>query len=135
MYIDERTYTDFFGTERKEKFYFNLTEAEVAELELTTDGGLQDRLQTIVDSKNQAEIVRQFKKIILLAYGEKSPDGRFFDKSDEISNRYSHTQAYSDLFMELSTNADKAAEFINKIMPESLRGAGEDNVVPMNPNA
>jgi len=135
MYIDERTYTDFFGTERKEKFYFNLTEAEVAELELTTDGGLQDRLQTIVDSKNQAEIVRQFKKIILLAYGEKSPDGRFFDKSDEISNRYSHTQAYSDLFMELSTNADKAAEFINKIMPESLRGAGEGKVAPMNPNA
>lgn len=135
MYIDERTYTDFFGTERKEKFYFNLTEAEVAELELTTEGGLQDRLQTIVDSKNQAEIVKQFKQIILLAYGEKSADGRYFDKSEEIANRYSHTQAYSDLFMELSTNAEKAAEFVNMIMPEKLRDASAaGNIVAM-PNA
>lgn len=121
MYIKKMTYKDFNGVERTETFCFNLTKAEIAELELTTDGGVQDRLQAIVDSKNQAEIVRQFKKIILLAYGEKSADGRFFEKSEEISRRFACTQAYSDLFMELSTNTESATEFVNQIIPDDLK--------------
>lgn len=120
MYIKKMTYTDFLGVERTEEFCFNLTKAEIAELELTTDGGLEKQLQKIVDSKQQAEIVRQFKKIILAAYGEISPDGRYFEKSPEKSARFASTQAYSDLFMELSTNAEAATEFVNKIIPTDL---------------
>lgn len=126
MYIKKMTYTDFNGIERTETFCFNLTKAEIAELELTTDGGLQGRLQSIIDSKNQAEIVRQFKKIILLAYGEKSDDGRFFVKNDELRSRFESTQAYSDLFMELSTNTDAATEFVNKIIPQDLLDAANN---------
>lgn len=126
MYTKKMTYTDFNGVERTETFCFNLTKAEIAEMELTTDGGLQDRLQGIIDSKNQAEIVRQFKKIILLAYGEKSADGRFFEKSEEISKRFASTQAYSDLFMELSTNTDEATTFVNQIIPKDLLEASSN---------
>lgn len=126
MYTKKMTYTDFNGVERTETFCFNLTKAEIAEMELTTDGGLQDRLQGIIDSKNQAEIVRQFKKIILLAYGEKSADGRFFEKSEEISKRFASTQAYSDLFMELSTNTDEATAFVNQIIPKDLLEASSN---------
>lgn len=126
MYTKKMTYTDFNGVERTETFCFNLTKAEIAEMELTTDGGLQDRLQGIIDSKNQAEIVRQFKKIILLAYGEKSADGRFFEKSEEISKRFASTQAYSDLFMELSTNTDEATAFVNQIIPKDLLEASNN---------
>lgn len=120
MYIKKMTYTDFLGVERTEEFCFNLTKAEIAELELTTDGGLEKQLQKIVDSKQQAEIVRQFKKIILAAYGEISPDGRYFEKSKEKADRFASTQAYSDLFMELSTNAEAATEFVNRIIPTDL---------------
>lgn len=126
MYTKKMTYTDFNGVERTETFCFNLTKAEIAEMDLTTDGGLQDRLQGIIDSKNQAEIVRQFKKIILLAYGEKSADGRFFEKSEEISKRFASTQAYSDLFMELSTNTDEATAFVNQIIPKDLLEASSN---------
>lgn len=124
MFCKSMTYTDFNGIERTENFYFNLTKAELAELELTTEGGMKNRLTAIIDSKDQAEIVRNFKKIILLAYGEKSDDGRFFEKSDAIRNRFACTQAYSDLFMELSTNAEAASEFINLTIPPDLRESG-----------
>lgn len=34
------TTVDFGGTERTEDYYFNLTRAEIMEMELTTEGGL-----------------------------------------------------------------------------------------------
>lgn len=126
MYVEKMTYKDFDDIERTETFYFNLTEAEIAELELTTEGGLQTRLQSIIDSKNQAEIVRQFKKIVLMAYGEKSDDGRFFMKTPEITARFACTQAYSDLFMKLATDADAASKFVNSIIPPRLREAAQN---------
>lgn len=132
MYTDKRTYADFDGVTRTETFYFNLTEAELAELELTTDGGIKNRLEKIVEAKDNAEIARQFKKIILAAYGEKSPDGKHFFKSPEISARYTATQAYSDFFMALVTNDALAAEFVNKIIPETMR---KNNVTVLPGNA
>lgn len=112
------TYVDFNGTERTEDFYFNLSKAELMELELTTEGGLLERLQKIVDAKDAPEIVKQFKKIILMAYGKKSDDGKRFEKSEKLSEEFAQTQAYSDLFMLLATNAEEAAKFVNAIVPQ-----------------
>ena len=111
------TYTNYTGEEITEDFYFNLTKAEVMEMELTTEGGLAEKIKRIVAAKNVAEIISIFKEIILKAYGQKSPDGKRFIKNDELREEFSQTEAYSDLFMELSTNADKAAEFIKGITP------------------
>ena len=110
------TYVDFNGTERTEDFYFNLSKAELMELELTTEGGLLERLQKIVDAKDAPEIVKQFKKIILMAYGKKSDDGKRFEKSEKLSEEFAQTQAYSDLFILLATNAEEAAKFVNAIV-------------------
>ena len=112
------TYTDYNGMERTEDFYFNLTKAEVVERQYSIGGGLKERLESIVNTKDQPSIIREFKKLILAAYGEKSPDGRQFMKSEEISKRFECTEAYSILFMELATDADKAAEFVNGIIPK-----------------
>ena len=112
------TYVDFNGTERTEDFYFNLSKAELMELELTTEGGLLERLQKIVDAKDAPEIVKQFKKIILMAYGKKSDDGKRFEKSEKLSEEFAQTQAYSDLFILLATNAEEAAKFVNAIVPQ-----------------
>lgn len=117
------TYTDFNDQSRTEDFYFNLTEAELAELELTAEGnkGLQANLQAIMDSNDNAQIVAKFKEIILMAYGEKSDDGRRFIKSEEIKTAFTQTNAYSQLFVELATDPKAADAFIRGIVPQNLK--------------
>lgn len=111
------TYTDYNGTERTEDFYFNLSKAEITEMEMSIDGGMVEMINKIVAAKSAPEIIAVFKKLILQAYGEKSPDGKRFIKSEELSTAFSQTEAYSNLFMELSTNDVEAANFVNGIMP------------------
>ena len=111
------TYTDFDGNERSEDFYFNLSKAEIMEMELGVSGGMSQMLNKIVAAQDSERIIKIFKEIILKAYGEKSPDGRRFIKSEELSTAFSQTEAYSQLFMELATNADAASKFVNGIVP------------------
>ena len=120
MFKKTITYTDFDGNERTEDFYFNLTKAEVTEMELSAKGGLVKQLQKIVAEQDSKRIVEIFKDLILKAYGEKSPDGRRFVKNDEIRDSFSQSGAYSDLFMELATDAELASTFINGIVPSNL---------------
>jgi hypothetical protein len=111
------TYTDYNQAERTEDFYFNLTKAEVMEMEMSTSGGLAEMIKKIVAAKDAPAIIKVFKDLILKAYGEKSPDGKRFIKSEEITTAFAQTEAYSQLFMELATDPDKAAEFVNGIIP------------------
>lgn len=114
------TYVDYNGVERTEDFYFNLTKAEVAEMELSVEGGFSKMLEEIVASKDNVRIVSLFKQMVLKAYGEKSADGRRFVKSEEIAQAFAQTEAYSEIFMELALNTDAAAAFVNGIMPANL---------------
>jgi hypothetical protein len=111
------TYTDFDGNERNETFYFNLTQAEVAEMELSTKGGLAAKINEIIASEDNETIIALFKDIVGKAYGEKSADGKYFVKSKELRDAFMSTQAYSDLFMELATDSEAATAFINGIVP------------------
>lgn len=113
-------YTDYNGTTRKEDFYFNLTQAEVTELEVSVEGGLVEMINRIVAAQNGKVIIETFKDIILRAYGEKSPDGRRFIKNQEVRDAFAQTEAYSNLFMELATNAKAASEFVNGIVPPKM---------------
>lgn len=112
------TYTDYNGVERTEDHYFNLSQAELMEMELSTAGGLAERINKIVAAQDAPEIVKVFKDLVLKAYGQKSADGRRFIKSEELSNEFAQTEAYSQLFMELATDADAAAKFVNGIVPQ-----------------
>lgn len=114
------TYVDYNGVERTEDFYFNLSKAEVAEMELSVQGGFSKMLEEIIASKDNVQIVNLFKQMVLKSYGEKSPDGRRFIKSEEIAQAFAQTEAYSEIFMELALNEDKAAEFVNGILPANL---------------
>lgn len=113
-------YTDYNGVQRKEDFYFNLTEAEVMEMEMGTSGGLSVMINKIVAAQDTPAIVKVFKELILKAYGEKSPDGKRFVKSEEISTAFSQTEAYSKLYMKLATDADAAARFVNGATPGDM---------------
>ena len=111
------TYTNYNGIEVTEDFYFNLTKAEIMEMEMSTSGGMAEMINKIVASQDAPAIIKIFKELILKAYGEKSADGKHFVKSEEISVAFSQTEAYSQLFMELATDADAAAKFVNGIVP------------------
>lgn len=111
------TYTDYNGVERTEDFYFNFSKAEVSEMEYGIEGGMSEMLKKIVATDDRPQLVAIFKKLVLQAYGEKSADGKRFIKSEELSTAFSQTEAYSDLYMELATNADEAAKFFKGIMP------------------
>ena len=118
-------YVDYDCNDRAEDFYFNLNKAEIVELELGTTGGLTKTLEKIVQEKDNKRIVEYFKAIILKAYGEKSADGRRFIKSQELRDSFEQTEAYSELFMELSSNAKAAADFISGIVPKEAADAAK----------
>lgn len=111
------SYTDFNGSAITEDFYFNLTKAELIELEVSKEGGLAKVLEEIVAANDGQKIIDAFKTIIMFAVGRKSEDGKRFIKSREIREEFEQTNAYSELFMELATNAEAAADFVNSIVP------------------
>lgn len=120
MYKKTIKYTDYDGNEREEDFYFNLNKAEIVEMQLSEEGGLQEYIRKIIAAKDTKQLVSLFKNLVLKAYGEKSPDGRRFVKSDEISTAFSQTEAYSQFFMDLALNSEAATEFVNGIIPLDL---------------
>ena len=114
-------YKDYNGVDRVENFYFNLNKAELMKMELGVTGGFRQLIETIMNKQDIPKIMDAFEQIILSAYGEKSPDGRMFRKSKELSEAFAQTEAYSNLYMELLSDGKKAAEFINALLPEEFR--------------
>ena len=128
------SYTDYNGTKREEDFYFNLSKAEIMEMEMSTTGGLTEMIQRIIETQDAPSIIKVFKDIIMKAYGEKSPDGKRFIKSQELSEAFSQTEAYSELFMELASDSDAASKFVNGIIPADMVQAVEKQQAAL-PNA
>ena len=127
MVVKKIKYVDFNGVEREEEFMFNLTEAEITEMELTKDGGLSDSIKKIIAAQDTPQIIETFKMLLLKSYGQKSADGRRFIKSEELSKEFTQTNAYSQLFMELAYDDKAAVAFINGIIPESMRERVAEN--------
>lgn len=115
-----KKYINFNGKEVEEDLYFNLTKAEIATMQLEVEGGFDGFLQKIIETENIPELMKQFQKIILMSYGVKSSDGRRFEKSEKLRTEFSQTQVYSDLFIELATDAEAAANFIKGVIPSDL---------------
>lgn len=124
------SYTDYDGNERKEDFYFNLSKAELAMMESSVVGGMRKRLEKIVQARDEVSIMELFKDLIHRSYGVKSPDGKRFVKSEELSTEFEQTEAYSELVMEILSGADAAAKFVNGLFPAELakeiEAAGSD---------
>ena len=114
-------YQDFNGNEIEDDFYFNLTQSELIKLQTSVPGGLEQMLRNIINTKDGNKIMEMFAKILRVSYGEKSPDGKRFVKNDEIFEAFEQTLAYDKLYMELVTDADKAAAFIKAILPSELQ--------------
>lgn len=115
MYKETIEYVDFDGVARKDDFYFNLSRAEMIEYENSELGGVSKLLERIIESEDNVEIMRMFKRFLMMSYGEKSLDGRRFIKSDELSLGFTQTEAYSELLMKLFSDPKYASEFINGV--------------------
>lgn len=115
------TYTDYNDVKRTEEHFFNLSKAEILEMQMTTTGGFTEHIQKIVDAKDTPSLFRLFKELIFKAYGKKSEDGRRFIKSEELSIEFSQTEAYTQLYMELATDDVAGAEFVNSIIPSDMK--------------
>lgn len=125
-------YVDYNGVQRKEKFYFDLSQFEATEIamempdgiieELTDDEG-SDKQQTaihLIEKLGGKGVMDFIKKIVLKSYGVKSPDGRRFIKSEELSTEFSQTPAFSSFMMKLMTDDKEASNFINGVIPAEL---------------
>lgn len=125
MLKETLTYKNFDGVEVTETAWFNFTQAEVLEMETTYPGGYGGFLQSVIDAKDQPNLVKIFKDFLLKAYGEKSPDGRFFMKEDEDGHplyrkNFMYSGLYSVIYMRLSTDSEYASKFVKGVLPENM---------------
>jgi predicted CopG family antitoxin len=114
------TYTDYNGVSRTGDFYFNLSKAELIEMSYSVEGGLDEYIRKIIDENDYSKLLSYFKKLVKMSYGEKTTDGKRFIKSEELTEAFTQTEAFSDLFVELATNAESALEFIRGIIPADI---------------
>ena len=121
MLVREFTYKDFNNIERKESFCFNLSRADLLEMELGAYGGLDEMMRRLIQEKQPEKIVAMFKNLILTAVGRKSPDGRRFERSQEIRDDFYQTNAYSQLFSELVLNPPKMREWLLQTVEDDVR--------------
>lgn len=119
-------FEDLDGNVITEDFWFHLSRAELVELEVSEKNGLAETLKAIVESENGAQIIEHFKNIILLSYGVRGEDGRRFIKSAELRDAFAQTNAYSELFIELATDANAASTFVKGIMPANVMPSEAD---------
>lgn len=115
------TYRDYNDVERTETFYFHFTEAEILDMEMSEEGSFTERVQRIIDAKDQAGLMKLIKKFVIDAYGVKSDDGKRFIKNEEVKAAFLESPAYSDIFMEMVTNDELAAEFVNGVIPDTMK--------------
>ena len=123
MIVYTETYTDYDGNQRTEDFRFHFSQAELLEMEMSTEGGFSARVNRIINANSQTELFQVLKTFILDAYGVKSEDGRRFKKNAEIRQEFLESPVYSKIFMRLTTGknaADEAAKFINGVTPEEM---------------
>ena len=117
------TYTDYNGIQRTEDFYFHFNEAELTDMQLTTEGGLDQLITKIIETKDTPNLIKLFKELVLKAYGEKSTDGKRFVKVDRdgyhLYNDFAQTEAFSVLYMELVRDDVAASNFFKGVLPPS----------------
>lgn len=126
MYKQTIKYEDYNGVEREEDFYFALSEAELTELQLGVEGGYAAMVEKIIKAKDTPALIRIFKDLLIRSYGVKSDDGRRFIKSEKLTEEFTQTPAYSEMFMMLATDDKKASAFVKGIVPKKLAAKADE---------
>jgi hypothetical protein len=116
----EIKYVDWDGVPQVEVAYFHLAKSELVEMAADSEEGLDVIIRKMVASADNKQIVALLKRVIRLAYGRRSDDGKRFTKTDDIQDEFMQSQAYDALFMDLITNEQTIADFLLGILPTDL---------------
>lgn len=128
MFKDTITYTDYDGNERKKELMFNLSKAEVIEIEMLTPGTITSRMEKVVDEFDIEGLMKLLKFLIVKSYGEKSADGNRFIKSQELVDNFLQTEAYTEFLMKLLGDHDYATNFMIGLLPALPDGVSIDDL-------
>lgn len=120
MHKEVVTYTDYNGVEKTGEYFFNLNKAELLKLENSVQGGFTAMVQRAINADNQPEVFAAFEDLIRRSYGVKTLDGSGFVKRQEDYDAFVATEAYSELFWKLATDAEAGSAFVNGIIPANL---------------
>ena len=116
-------YIDFNGNERSDTLYFNLTDVEVARLEVKFPGGLEKYINNFNAEERPDEILDLFETVLEMSYGIKSEDGRHFRKPPENTRDFMESAVYTKIFFELLSDADVAADFFKAVVFTHSKGS------------
>lgn len=111
-------YVDFDGNNREEDLYFHLSPAEMTQFEYSVKGGMRNLLEKAIKDQDGPTLMQFFVRIVEMAYGRKTNDGRRFEKSREIYDDFAQTNAYNALFMELVTDENFTKKFVDAVFPD-----------------
>lgn len=128
MHIKDITYVDLDGRTVTKTFHFNLTKAEAVEMNFSRKGGVEEYARRIVDAESHGELIELFKDLILKTYGVR--DGQRFVKSQDLTDEFVQTGAYSELFIELATNTESALKFFREVVPPDMQSRVDDVALP-----
>lgn len=121
MFKKTVTYKDYNDVERTETYHFHFSEAEILDMEMSVEGGFAERVQKIIDANDQTKLMKVIQKFVIDAYGVKSEDGKRFIKNEQVKTEFIESPAYSKIWMELVTNDQVAADFINNVIPADMK--------------
>lgn len=114
-------FKDLDGNQVEDDFYFHLNKAELGKLVLSKKENPEEWLQAIIDSGDGALIIETFEMLVELSYGVRSENGRTFIKNKQVWLDFYQSDAYSEFFMKLVTDAKFGATFVNGLMPPDLQ--------------
>lgn len=117
------SYTTYNDEKVTEDFYFHLNKAELAQMQFNVNGAYSNFIERLQNERDLKGLGDEFRNLILSSYGKKSDDGRIFRKTKEIREEFEFSEAFSELYMELLSDADKATKFARGILPTDLQGA------------
>jgi len=108
-------YVDYNGVEKEGTYWFNMSTADLLDLEADTEGGWETNLRKLIAEQDGRKAYKFFEKFVKDAYGVKTVDGGF-DKDPKHLKAFRDSAAYSVLIEGFVSNPQEAAEFINGIV-------------------
>lgn len=127
-------FVDYNDVAKKEKYWFNLSKAEILRLDAYYEGGIQRAMKKALSENDTATMFGIFEKLILTSYGRKTVDGGFA-KSEAATTAFSQTEAYSELLMEMATDESgkKFGDFFKGVLPRDYASRLPEDVTTLVP--
>ena len=113
-------FEDFNGEQQEAEVHFNLTKTELANYYAQFEGGFDQHFKDAVrrgDIQTVSELMFNF---IHLSYGQKSPDGLRFIKTEEDLQLFQQTAVYDQICTEVMSDVDSFLDFVYAIVPKKV---------------